>query len=142
MAKAWTTNELAQLKKLAGRYSVGAIAHILGRSENAVRVMASSLGVSLRYYESKLEWCVQCSKHRTRTNRDGLCPVCIKKRRLKILTKRMDTLPPSDLYERQKLSDETSMKEQLDEERKLDKELKRAQKSLERRKKSKPHTNM
>jgi hypothetical protein len=48
--RAWTAEELAQLRAWAGEMPAGEIAARLGRTEDAVRVAASARGWSLRVW--------------------------------------------------------------------------------------------
>lgn len=77
--RAWTTSEIAYLKKWAGRKSVAEIHRHVKRSPHAIEHMAARLGLSLRVYKSRLVWCPKCSKRRTSVDRKhGWCRVCRK----------------------------------------------------------------
>jgi hypothetical protein len=126
--EAWTTADQRWLTDNAGKYPVSVLASQLGRSKAAVKSRACVLGLSLRYYRRELVWCDQCSKWRTALDANGLCPVCRKKQRFG----REGDPERKTFYERQKLSDEASMREQITEEVGLDRQLKTRQKKVER----------
>ena len=75
--KPWTTDELEQLKSMAGRLPRREICRSLRRSRKSVQRMAERLGLSLRCYKSQLVWCVECASWRSRISpKTGQCRVC------------------------------------------------------------------
>lgn len=75
---AWTLKQIHYLETNAGD-GAKAIACALGKSERAVRVMASRRGVSLRSWF----FCPNCGKHSTSplNSKTGWCSICTKELR-------------------------------------------------------------
>ena len=75
--QAWTTEEITQLQDMAGRLSRREICRSLKRTRKSVQCMADRLGLSLRCYQSRLVWCVECASWRSRVSpKTGRCRVC------------------------------------------------------------------
>ena len=89
--RAWTTSEIAYLKKWAGRKQVAEIHRHIKRSPHAIEHMAARLGLSLRVRAPSLEWCPECAKWRE-LKPGGICPVCKARRRIEHLQKREEAL--------------------------------------------------
>lgn len=79
----WTGEEIKFLKENAGILSRREISYELKRSSIAVKRMAGRLGLSLRCFTRKLEWCNTCATWRsTISPKTGKCAVCRKKEQL------------------------------------------------------------
>lgn len=76
--RAWTTDELAYLRRWAGRKGIELMHDELGRTKHAIEVQMSRMGLSWRCHECGLVWCQQCCAWRTKLV-DGMCPVCTRK---------------------------------------------------------------
>lgn len=72
MRAEWSGDELRALRDMAGDFPASAIAECLGRSQSAVRVQASRMGLSLKCDKAGLHWCSECMTWRTSED----CPVC------------------------------------------------------------------
>lgn len=81
--QAWTTAEEQYLRDNAGRMSRREICRQLKRSSRSIETKARRLGVSLRCYSRKLEWCTECATWRSTVSpRTGRCRVCEKREML------------------------------------------------------------
>lgn len=78
----WTTEELAALRGMAGHIPKREICRALKRSSGAVRATSSRMGLSLRCYKSKLQWCNECATWRSSLDNNGSCKVCRMRERL------------------------------------------------------------
>lgn len=79
----WTASEVAFLRENAGILSQQEISYELKRSYWSVFNQAKRLGISLRLYVRKLEWCNTCATWRsTISPKTGKCAVCRKKEQL------------------------------------------------------------
>ena len=79
----WTTEELRFLQENAGILTRREICYELKCSAPAVKFMAGQLGVSLRCFKRKLEWCNTCAAWRSTVSpKTGKCAVCRKREQL------------------------------------------------------------
>lgn len=79
----WTTADERFLVDHAGILTRREICKELKRSAESVRSRARRLGVSLRCYESRLEWCAECATWRSTVSpKTGRCAVCRKRDQL------------------------------------------------------------
>lgn len=79
--KNWTSSELEFLRNSAGKLSRREICRQLKRSKNSVEMKSRCLGVSLRCFKSRLEWCPVCATLRSHLGAStGQCRVCAKRR--------------------------------------------------------------
>ena len=83
----WTDEKLAFLKACAGEMPPREIADLIGCHEFALIKTAERLGIDVRYYERRTEYCVECGTYRL-MDEDGECPVCRAKRRLERVAER------------------------------------------------------
>ena len=72
----WTTSDVRYLRENAGHVPIAELAKHLKRSQQAIRIRASMLGISIRCYRRTMVWCDQCATWRTETDADGRCPIC------------------------------------------------------------------
>ena len=72
----WTTSDIRYLRENAGHVPIADLAKHLKRSQQAIRIRASMLGISIRCYRRTLVWCDQCATWRTALDADGRCPIC------------------------------------------------------------------
>lgn len=76
----WSTKEVKYLREHAGLVSVDHMAKKLKRSTKSVRRKAEKLGISTRYYNSKMQWCPRCAQLRSTVSPiTGICRVCAKR---------------------------------------------------------------
>lgn len=85
----WTTSDEAYLRENAGIVPLRDMALHLKRSQSAVRIRASLLGVSVRCYERTLVWCDQCATWRTSLDGNGRCQICRLKGQLQAVEARI-----------------------------------------------------
>lgn len=79
----WKASEVAFLRENAGILSQQEISYELKRSYWSVFNQAKRLGISLRLYVRKLEWCNTCAAWRSTVSpKTGKCAVCRKRDQL------------------------------------------------------------
>lgn len=79
----WTTKELNYLRDNACILSARQICKHLKRSKSSVECQARRMGLSLRCYKQKLQWCPMCANWRaTVSPKTGICRVCSKRQML------------------------------------------------------------
>jgi len=81
----WTTAEVSYLRCAAGKLPLSEISDNLGRTPGSVKMQAMRMGIaSLRCYDQKLVWCVECASMRTFLDpTTGRCRVCTLRAQLK-----------------------------------------------------------
>lgn len=85
----WTTADERYLVENAGKVPLPEMAKHLKRSQQAVRIRAGLLGVSVRCYTRKLVWCDQCATWRTALDDNGRCQICRLKGQLEAVEARI-----------------------------------------------------
>lgn len=79
----WTTEEIRFLRENAGKMPLRDLCRKLKRPTDAIAMMASRMRLSLRCYNSKLQWCDRCASWRSSlSEKTGHCRVCFKRDQL------------------------------------------------------------
>ena len=103
----WTDEEKRYLvTHKADGYAL--MAHVLGRTEKAIRRQAEKMGVRARRAPELGELCPICGEHRvrsgTRAARVGICPLCWEREKTDAMAERARTLEQRRRYDAAKKS--------------------------------------
>ena len=87
MRRKWTTGDLREVERLAGKMPAAEIRKRMRLSKRQLRyaqelLRAEGRDVSLRFWETRLEVCPSCGHMRSMTDGSGICEPCRLRRRL------------------------------------------------------------